>query len=82
MAPAGTFAEELTCRSASVRPGIFFSQFRNVPCAVEEEWGVVFEHDAHTAAATIGRNSKGHFELGRVWGAHGLENLEGDTGAP
>ena len=51
-------------------------------CAVEEEWVVVFEHDAHTAAATIGRNSKGHFEPGRVWGAHGLENLNGNTAVP
>ncbi len=35
--------------------------------AEAEDWIVVFEHDAATAAVTVGKNAKGHFEARRVW---------------
>lgn len=35
--------------------------------AEAERWTLVFEHDAHTAAATVTRNPKGHFCPAQVW---------------
>lgn len=35
--------------------------------AEAEDWIVVFEHDAETAAVTVGKNAKGQFEARRVW---------------